>query len=549
MSLKTFLFPCVALCAALLGAPLVLGAPPTVDYLYPAGAGQGESVEVQASGTFATWPPQVWTDRPGVEFQPQTEKGKLKAVIADDAQAGLAWLRLYDAEGAAAMRPFMIGTLPELMEQEPNDQPDAPQPLTESSVVNGRLERRGDVDTFSIELKEGQKLVASMRANTQLGSPVDAVLQFCSSDGIVRLQNNDAHGLDPMLIVTAPRDGMYLVRTFGFPAQPNSTIGFAGAENYVYRLTVSTDPLLDHTLPLAAARDKETTVRLSGWNLPPELAALTIPAAGDKAENDDAGEVVLSHPRLGNTLTLPRTSYPLIVANDSATLAEPLVIELPCVVSGRIEQRREVHALAFDAAKGDKLSFRIESRSLGYPLDPLLTMTDATGKMYSEVDDTGRENRDATLNFTVPADGRYILTVRDLHDRGGERFAYRLTCEEQTPDFNLTLAGGEFTMTAGKTLEIPVTVERLFGMKDEITVTIDGLPEGVTAEPVVSQGSGDTSKSVKLKLTAVAKAKPNSGVIRITGRTGDSPPKTATFSLGDTAATHTAAWLTVTAAQ
>jgi hypothetical protein len=236
----------------------------------------------------------------------------------------------------------------------------------------------------------------------------------------------------------------------------------------------------------------------------------------------------------------------LIVADETATPAEPLAIQLPCLVSGRIEHRRQAHAFALEAVKGDRLSFRIESRSLGFPLDALLTMTDATGEIYSEVDDSGRENRDATLNFTAAADGQYIVTVRDLHDRGGERFAYRLTCEAQTPGFNLTLAGGEFTIAAGKTLEIPVTVERLFGLKDEITVTIDGLPEGVTAEPVVSQGSGDTSKSVKLKLTADANAKPTSGVIRIIGRTGDSPPKLATFPLSDTAATHTAAWLNLT---
>ncbi|MEQ8788757.1 MAG: PPC domain-containing protein [Pirellulaceae bacterium] len=535
-------FRMLALLVMLPCSSVLLAEPPTVDYLFPAGGQQGETVEVTASGAFSNWPAMVWTDRLGVEFQPQKEKGKLKAAIAADAQPGVYWLRLVDAEGASSLRPFVVGMLAEVSEKEPNDDPDAPQSLAQSATVNGRLEKRGDVDTYAIELKEGQTLVASMRANTQLGSPVDAVLQFCTEDGFVLLQNDDERGFDPLLIVSAPRDGVFLVRTFGFPATPNSTIGFAGAENYVYRLTITNGAFVDHTLPLAAARGKETTLRLAGWNLPKEIAELTLPA---DAENSEA---IVSHGALANSLPLVQTSHPLLIADDKATPAEPQAIELPCVVSGAIRQRRQAHAFAFDAAKGQKLSFQIESRSLGYPLDPLLIMTDETGKIYSEVDDTGRESRDATLNFTAPADGRFILVVRDLHDRGGPRFAYRLTCEEQTPDFNLTLAGGEFTLAAGKTLEIPVTVERLLGLKDEITVVAESLPEGVAAEAVVSQGSGDTSKSVKLKLTAAADAKPASGVLRIVGRAGDTQ-KPASFSLADMGVSQTAAWLTVTTAK
>lgn len=521
---------------------VVSAAPPQVDYLFPAGAGQGETVEVSAGGTFSTWPPQVWTDRPGVVFAPQKQKGKLEATVAADATPGVVWMRLYDAEGASTLRPFVVGTLPETLEKEPNDDPDAPQKLAQSTVVNGRLEKRGDVDTFAVTLSAGQTLVAAMRANTQLGSPVDPVLQFCSADGFVLLQNDDEYGLDPLLVVAAPRDGTYLVRTFGFPSTPNSTVGFAGAENYVYRLTVTTDGYVDHALPMAVGRDKATAVRLSGWNLSPELLEQTIPPG-------DGDEALLTHAKLANTLSLARTEYPSIVAGAAATPADPQPIELPCVVSGRLEQRRQAQAFSFSAAKGDKFTFRIESRALGCPLDALLTMTDETGKTYLEVDDAGREERDAVLNFTAPAASRYILVVRDLHDRGGPRFAYRLTCHEQQPDFTLSLAAGEFTIAAGDTLEIPVTVARQFGYKEEIAVSAEGLPDGVTAEKVVSQGSGATAKSVNLKLTAATDAKPISCAVRIVGRAGDGPVQAASFSVGETGATQTAAWLTIAAAK
>ncbi len=83
-------------------------------------------------------------------------------------------------------------------------------------------------------LRAGQTLVASVAAHGTLGSPMDAVLQICSSDGFVLRQNDDFHGLDPQLVFDAPRDGKYVIRIFAFPASPNSSISFSGKPSYVY---------------------------------------------------------------------------------------------------------------------------------------------------------------------------------------------------------------------------------------------------------------------------------------------------------------------------
>src|SRR5581483_10130568 len=106
-------------------------------------------------------------------------------------------------------------------EKEPNDDYRHAQPLDKSCVVNGRLEKTGDVDCFAIHLTRGQTLVASMEANRTLGSPMDAVLQVVSARGTVLEENNDYHELDPQLMFTAPADGTYVVRTFAFPAVPD----------------------------------------------------------------------------------------------------------------------------------------------------------------------------------------------------------------------------------------------------------------------------------------------------------------------------------------
>src|ERR1700722_2720077 len=69
-------------------------APPTLTYLYPAGAQRGTTVEITAAGTFERWPVQVWVTGKGVEVKPAKDKGKLTVTVAADAVPGTYWLRL-----------------------------------------------------------------------------------------------------------------------------------------------------------------------------------------------------------------------------------------------------------------------------------------------------------------------------------------------------------------------------------------------------------------------------------------------------------------------
>ena len=97
-----------------------------------------------------------------------------------------------------------------------------------STTVNGRLAKAGDVDGFAVSLTRGQTLVASLEAERPLGSPMDAVLQVVSPEGLVLAQNDDDVGRDPRIVFEAPSTGTYIVRLFAFPAKPDSSIRFAG---------------------------------------------------------------------------------------------------------------------------------------------------------------------------------------------------------------------------------------------------------------------------------------------------------------------------------
>ncbi|MBI3465729.1 MAG: PPC domain-containing protein [Planctomycetes bacterium] len=497
-------------------------APPDLKYLYPAGAQQGQTVELTAAGSFAQWPVQTWVDRPGVAVTPAADKGKLTVTVAADAMPGLYWMRLHDREGASPPCPLIIGSLPEVLEEEPNDHFRKPHRLAfPAATVNGRLRgRRGEeVDTYAVELTKDQTLVASLEANSTLASPVDAIMQIVSAEGFVLEENEDLRGLDPQIVFRAPADGTYLVRLFGFPATPTSRIDFAGDEAFVYRLTLTTAGWIDYTLPLAIERGRPSTVAVHGWNLPADATTLTVEPL------DETISAAAIDARLSSAATLFAEPHPVATETEPNDHQHPQPIELPRTITGRIDAPQDQDVYSFAAKQGQTLQFRLLSRALGYPLDAVLELTDAAGKSLERVDDAGGD-RDAELTHRVREDGDFRLIVSDLHRNGGPRFVYLLHAVVAEPDFALTVDNHAFTVSPGKPLEIPVKIERRIDFAGEIELKVLGLPPGVSAPPVKSLAKDASAKSAKL--TVAAETGEYSGPVRIIGEAAGEKPITHT---------------------
>ncbi len=560
--IRCALFVCCCLTA------VVSAAPPKVNNLNPAGCQHGNSLTVTAAGDFSAWPVQAWVDRPGVSFTAEKDKGKFKVEVASDAAAGIYWLRMHNADGASVLRPFVVGTLPEIAESETNDLPDNPQVVEPKVVINGKLGKQNDVDSFRLELKRGQTLVASLAANSQLGSPMDAVLQICElvaernrTEAFIVAQNHDAVGLDPQIVFTAERDGLYLVRLFAFPATPDSTIRFAGGDDYLYRLTLTTGPFLDHVLPLAVPRE-ESQVELGGWNLGRTATTIVPPlsASAEELTPPDEPLVWVWRPDVAGAVLVSRV--------EMATQAENKKIVPPMTVSGRLATVGQVDSYTFVGQKDKKLRFKVAAKSLGYPTDAVLAVVDEAGKALAEADDASRDERDPTLDFSPPADGNYRLLVRDLANRSDVRMVYRLTAEPIEPDFSFALAADSFVLEKGKPLEIAVNVTVRDGFREPIEIRAIGLPPGVTAELVKFEPTGDapqadssggrrgkrsgspapSSPSVKLVFKTDGSVPAGGFPLRIEGRAagGSTKVRTARFPLNlPLAGSHFAVWITV----
>lgn len=487
---------------------LASAAPPTLTTLYPAGAQRGTTVAVSAAGAFDKWPVQGWASGHGVTIQAAKDKGKFNVAVAPDAVPGVYWLRAANADGASALRPFIVGTLPEAVEKEPNDEPRTAQ-TTVSSVVNGRLDKSGDVDCFAVSLKKGQTLVASLDANFTLKSPMDAVVQIVSADGFVLDQNHDLHGLDPQIAFAAPADGTYIARLFAFPSSPDSSIRFSGGESYIYRLTLTTGGFADYTVPLAVDRAKPESVAVVGWNIPDAARAVPVPAT-------DSDFAAAFHPAIANPFRVRLEPHACFdIANQQ--IATP-----PFSVTARLD--RAECAIPFEGKKGRTLALQAQSRSLGLAVNPVIRVFDAEKKQLVRAEPAA-VGGDTALSFNPPADGKYVALVSDLHGGSGPRYSFLLRVLTPEPDYEVAVATDRFTVPPGKPLDVAVKVVRKNGFSKPVEIVAEGLPDGVTGAVKPPSGKPDPNAIV---LTLSGEKAGLGGAFRLVGRVKDEPAFTRT---------------------
>ncbi|MGA2072253.1 MAG: hypothetical protein ABSH52_02010 [Terriglobia bacterium] len=113
-----------------------------------------------------------------------------------------------------------------------------------------------------------------------------------------------------------------------------------------------------------------------------------------------------------------------------------------------------------------------EFPSNGLPVFHLTERNDDGGPGYGA---------DSRLDFDAPADGDYLVHLKDVRNLGGAGFAYRLTIREAAPDFTLVAYPDNPNIPQGGSTPVTVSVSRLQGYEGPIEIEVTGLPEGLTA--------------------------------------------------------------------
>jgi hypothetical protein len=103
-------------------------------------------------------------------------------------------------------------------------------------------------------------------------------------------------------------------------------------------------------------------------------------------------------------------------------------------------------------------------------------------RLYYRNDDGGPGyGKDSFLDFTAPADGEYIVRLRDVRNWGGKEYAYRLHVREPRPDFRLAVNPRNPNVPRGGSIPLTVTALRMEGYDGPIEVELSQLPKGLKA--------------------------------------------------------------------
>ncbi len=505
---------------------------PIASYIFPAGGQRGHTVAVRVGGLFLYQKcgfemlgsgveaerevrrmERLWFEGPVLplpdsqqpEDYPADMKGQVR--IAADAPLGIRPWRLWTSQGATPHLKFVVGDLPEIIEDETTPGPiEVKLPLT----INGRIFPRENVDAWTFEAKQGQSVRCEVTA-ARLGSPLDARLEVRDPQGRRIAENDDHFGADPFVRFTVPADGRYQVRIHDTQ--------FRGGPAYVYRLTLTSGSAVERTYPLGGRRGGTTVFELSGQAVPMTVN-IDLPKDGPR---DFVHQLTINGQQT-NSFVLDLDDLPEVLEAEPNNTAEKAQrVEVPAVLNGRIGKPGDVDCWAVALHKGEAWEFALRAAQLGSPLQGVLVLNDETGKELARAE-ADAATGDPLLRFTAPADGTFVIRVEErFRARGGPDFAYRLrVARPPVPDFRLHPAGDPRQNPIGDTLTVPrggqarlrIQVERLGGFTGPITLEFDGLPAGVTVTPPTIAAN---QNAVDLTFKADATARIQVGPLKIRG--------------------------------
>lgn len=528
----------VSLCATIVVGRATLAAPPgpVLETVFPAGAAAGRTVEVAVSGSNLNGLKTLHGNVPGLKCE-RLDESRLQITIPPESPPGLYELWAVCENGVSSQRTFAISHLPEEVEVEPNDSLSTSHLSPLNAVINGRIDKGGDVDHFRFEAKRGQRVILECSAE-RIDSRLRAVLEVFDAAGRRLAANRGYFGIDPLVDFHVPADGAYVVKV-------QDLIHSGGPQHY-YRLEIDAGPRVVFSMPGAVQFGKASRVTLYGWNLagaderadsrgePAATAGHPLAPGAHEPWPFDRMEIEIpeamakpSWPLLARlqpaqaafegfgyhlpgshtSVLIGVTDLPVVTdCFDNHSPASALGLTYPCEVCGQLADDDERDWFSIQAQRGEVLYIESLAQRIGSPVDLQVSVLDASGiveltQFGDEIRNVGGQvfptsHLDPVGRWVVPADGRYLIAIRNLI--GGlmtdPRRTYRLSIRREEPRFDLVVVprgespSGVNVPRGGREL-LEVLVLRSRGMTGPIRISARDLPAGVEC-PEVWLGPG-----------------------------------------------------------
>ena len=441
----------------------------------PMGGQVGTQVEVTISGEYLDDVDQlIFSDARitavrKLDSAGQPVPSKYVVKIGADCPAGLYEARVMTRLGISSSRAFSVGTLTEVVQMKANTSLVTAMELPLNSICNAAMTARA-VDHYVFEARKGQRVIVDC-ATRGIDSKLDAVVIIADAAGRDLLVERRGGALD----YKVPSDGRYVIKVH--------EMTFKGGPAYYYRLSVWESPV---DAPLVRM---PTTRPVNSFSWPPH--GLPDVAAATEAE-----------------------------PNNERTKGQK--ISLPCDLAGNFFPAADVDVFEFEAKKGDVWWVEVGSERFGLPTDPaiLVQQVGRTGDgekltdiaEFSDIASPVKVSSngyaydgppynagsaDILGKLEIKEDGLYRLQLSDLFGgtRNDPRNIYRLVIRKAAPDFALVswalhmeLRNGDrnavskpLALRGGATMALEVVAIRRDGFHGDIDLTMEGLPEGVTA--------------------------------------------------------------------
>ncbi|MCG8652946.1 MAG: hypothetical protein MI861_24105, partial [Pirellulales bacterium] len=256
--------------------------------VFPAGAAAGSKLELTVSGNYLDETAQLHFSHPGMtavpkmadptpfDPEPRPVENVFTVTVAASVPAGRYEIRAQGKYGLSNPRTFMVGTLPEVLEAEPNGGNALPawtqtkaagtsqrtNPATELTlpmIANGQSASRADVDWFRFRGSAGQRFLLEGFAK-RIDSEIDLVLGLYRSDGRVIAEGRRGPSGDPVISATLASDDDYFVKVHDAL--------YRGGPDFYYRLKAGSLPHLDFVFPPAGQPGSHEQYTVYGSHLP-----------------------------------------------------------------------------------------------------------------------------------------------------------------------------------------------------------------------------------------------------------------------------------------
>lgn len=362
-------------------------------------------------------------------------KVDLTIAVSADATLGSHLVRVRTRTGLSHPRQFFVSPYPTVDEKEANSEFALAQAIPLNSTIEG-IVLTEDVDYFKVTVKKGQRLsleVDGLRLGYLNFDPYIAILD---KDRFEKAFSDDTilHRQDGYCSFVAEYDGDYYVMV--------RESSYRGSTRSFYRLHVGDFRRPDVVFPAGGKVGSKVDVRFIDAK-GSFTGSVTVPS-----EEDPSFEVfsVEAPAPSGNPFRISQMDNFLESEPNSAREQANVVPPAEAyALNGIIGEPGDSDYYRLTLKKGQVLTGHAYAQGLGSPLDPVISLRGSTGVALISNDDGGGTRRlDSRFEVTVPADGEYMLSIRDHLDRGSPKFVYRVELIASQP--RLTFASPEYSV-------------------------------------------------------------------------------------------------------